>query len=199
VHAYIDIDLVGSHVAHNIASTQGWGQGGRLFLDEYIDATLVNYVVVGNRASAGSGISIWDASPRLLHTTGARNGAAGLSTGSTGDGTRMYVTRHYGASTVEMTNTIVADQAVGIRVTVGNTVTLNGTLWHDNSGDWEREGRVTHFNGHFGDPALSADGYHLMAMSGAIDAGVDAGVGTDIGAEELAMHYVYLTSVLKGR
>jgi hypothetical protein len=166
-----DATLTGNAVQGNTASMVSTGTGGGLHLDESSDATLTNNVVADNRASTtGSGLYIRDASPRLLHTTIARN--------SSGDGSGVYVTNRYGTSTVAMTNTIIAGHVVGITVTAGSTVTLNGTLWHANGTDYG--GNVIHANDHTGDPAFALDGYHLTLSSAAIDAGVDAGVTTDI-------------------
>jgi fibronectin-binding autotransporter adhesin len=168
---YSDATLTGNTVQGNTASMVSTGTGGGLHLDESSDATLTNNVVADNRASTtGSGLYVMDASPRLLHTTIARN--------SGGDGSGVYVTNFYGTSTVAMTNTILVGHTAGIRVMEGNTATLNGTLWHANGTD--HVGNVIRNNDHSGDPAFAPDGYHLTLSSAAIDAGVDAGVTTDI-------------------
>lgn len=85
-------------------------------------------------------------------------------------------------STVVLTNTLLADQAVGINVTGGNTVTVNGILWHDTPITVSQAitAVVTVQNQHTGDPAFALDGYHLTDGSAAIDKGVDAGVADDI-------------------
>jgi hypothetical protein len=79
-----------------------------------------------------------------------------------------------------MTNTIIISHIVGIAVTAGDTATLNATLWHGNTTNWDGAGTINHSNDRNGDPAFDTDGYHLTSNSAAIDAGVDAGVTTDI-------------------
>lgn len=165
--------------------------------------TLVNNVVADNQTMGpGSGIYVVYSSPRLLHTTIANN------SGDEGNG--VYIDNYGDAySTVAMTNTILVSHTIGIRVTEGNTATLNATLWHANGTDYG--GNVIHANDRTGDPAFDIDGYHLTAASAAIDAGVNAGVmtdidgdtrpqgkGYDIGADEFRRWYAYLPVILKG-
>ncbi|HFD40604.1 MAG TPA: right-handed parallel beta-helix repeat-containing protein, partial [Anaerolineae bacterium] len=150
--------------------------GGGLLLEEST-STLVNNVVADNRVSdAGAGIYVRRASPRLLHTTIARN--------SGGDGSGIYVT-NLGSdySTVAMTNTILFSHTVGIAVMAGNTATLDGTLWQANGTDRSGAGTINHSHDYSGDPAFQADGYHLAPGSQALDRGVNAGVTTDIDGE----------------
>jgi hypothetical protein len=106
--------------------------------------------------------------------------------------------------------TNLVSHTVGISVTSGNTVTVDGVLWHRTpittsagaTASVSVQGQRT------GDPAFAADGYHLTAGSAAIDAGVDAGVlidvdgdrrpigRPDLGADEWAVR-VYLPLVLR--
>ena len=171
--------LSGNIIISNIANL-----GGGLIL-AYTAVTLTNNVVVDNRANtAGSGLYIYGASPRLLHTTIARNGLAGLIADSGGDSSGVYITdAGYDAySTVALTNTILVSHSVGISVTGGNTVTVNSILWHGTPVTISQAttATVTVQNQHQSDPLFAADGYHLMEGSAAIDKGVDAGVDTDI-------------------
>ena len=150
--------------------------GGGLLLDES-DAMLVNNVVANNRADTeGSGLGIRGSSPRLLHTTIARN------TGGNGSG--VYVTDYFGAgfSRAVLTNTILVNHVVGIRVTGGNTATVNSILWFGTPTtiSWAITATVTTQNQRQGSPAFAADGYHLTMVSTAVDQGVNAGVITDI-------------------
>ncbi len=150
--------------------------GGGLLLDSS-DAMLVNTVVANNRADTeGSGLGIRGSFPRLLHTTIARN------TGGNGSG--VYVTDYFGTafSGAELTNTILVSHAVGIRITGGNTATVNSVLWFGTPTTISRAitATVTTQNQRQGDPAFAADGYHLTAVSAAIDWGMNAGVMTDI-------------------
>ena len=226
---YSDATLSGNTVTSNAASGEGGGlsllnsaatlsgntvaansvnhEGGGLFLYDS-DATLINNVVADNQANTlGSGLYIKRSAPHLLHTTIARN------TGDEGSG--VYITGYqsgetYYPSTVAMTNTIIVGHAVGIVVTVGDTATLNATLLHGNTTNWDGAGTINHTNDRSGAPAFAADGYHLTSGSAAIDAGVGTGVttdidgdarpqgaGYDIGADEFRQRYVYLPLVMK--
>ena len=157
--------LSGNIVSDNTAS---WGAGGVWVLGGA--PTFVNNVIVDNHADNGSALLFEYSSARLLHTTIARN---------SGENTAVYVTEGWlGPSTVTLTNTVVVSHTSGIHVSEGNTATLEATLWHANGTDYS--GNVIHTNDYTGDPAFSADGYHLTSGSAAIDKGVDAGVMTDI-------------------
>jgi parallel beta-helix repeat protein len=175
-------------------TVDGYGGGGLSLYRS--DATLTNNVVTDND---GSGLYIWASSPRLLHTTIARNsGSSGVFISDDGP--------NY--STVALTNTILVSHTVGIYVRAGNTATLESTLWHGNTTDWDGTGTINRSNDYAGDPLFDADGYHLMAGSAAIDKGVDAGVMTDIdgdprdstpdlGADERVGAGLYLPIILK--
>ena len=177
------IDGGGAHLYYSVAALDGntvfsndAQYGGGLYFQNSSD-TLSNTIVANNRASLnGSGLYMWGASPRLLHTTLVRN------TG--GDGSSVYVTQGYGVpSTVALTNTILVSQTVGITVTAGNTATLNGVLWSGNDPNFGGPGLITVTNDITGSPAFvnpDAGNYHLTAASAAIDRGVDAGVATDL-------------------
>jgi hypothetical protein len=171
--------LSGNIIISNIADF-----GGGLIL-AYTAVTLTNNVVADNRASAaGSGLYIYGASPRLLHTTIACNGSAGLIADSGGDSSGVYITDagYDACSTVALTNTILVSHSVGISVTGGNTVTVNSILWYGTpiTISQAATATVTVQNQHQGAPRFAADGYHLLAGSEAIDKGVDADVDTDI-------------------
>jgi parallel beta-helix repeat protein len=201
-----DASLSGNMVTGNTAYS--WGGGMFLYGGS---PTLVNTVVADNAltgegAGQGAGIHVRYGSPRLLHTTVARNKG--------GDGSGFYVTDAgfpFWASSVAMTNTIIVGQSIGITVTVDNAATLDATLWHANSTDWGGAGTIDRISDQFGDPAFAADGYHLTGNSAAIDAGVDAGVeadidgdprplsgGYDIGADEFSW-LIYLPLVARNR
>ena len=178
VLGFSDATLHGNTISYNIADYCG---GLGLCVS---NATLVNNLVADNRThSQGSGLGIYGSSLGLLHTTIAHN------TG--GDGNGMYVTSYIDwqgttpttyYSTVALTNTILVSHSVGISVTSGNTVTVNGVLWYGTPVTVSQATTVTVTvqNQHQGDPAFAADGYHLTASSAAIDRGVNAGVATDI-------------------
>ena len=219
-----DATLSGNTVISNTASYYGAGGGLRLTHSEatlsgdivsgntgsglYLyesDVTLTNNVVADN---SGGGLYIGDSYLRLLHTTIARNG---------GDGSGVYITGiGLNYSTVALTNTILVSHSVGITVTGGNTVTVNGVLWYGTPVTVSQAvpAIVTVQNQHEGNPAFAADGYHLTIASAAIDQGVNAGVTTDIdgdarpdgcffdiGADEfitgVACKYIYLPLIMR--
>jgi hypothetical protein len=163
----------GNSIVSNTANATDFGGGG-MYLSSS-SATLINNIIADNRAvSTGSGVVVEAASPRLLHTTIARN------TG--GDGSGVYV---WNASTVALTNTILVSQTVGISVTEGitNVAVLNGVLWFGNGPNYGGPGLITITNDITGSPAFvnpDAGNYHIGAGSAAIDRGVDAGVATDL-------------------
>jgi hypothetical protein len=153
--------------------------GGGLALWEIGEMVFVNDVIVDNHVSGeGSAISAIRVSPAFLHTTIARN--------SGGDGSAILVdygqyATHY--SSVSLTNTVVVSHSVGITVTSGNTVTINGILWDPGTPitvSSAAGASVSIQNQYTGDPAFSTDGYHLTLVSDAIDHGVNAGVNVDI-------------------
>jgi hypothetical protein len=110
---------------------------------------------------------------------------------------------------VAITNAIVFSHEVGIAVTAGSTVTVNGVLWYDNITNTVSPSATIQVTGAFtGAPAFDVDGYHLTDGSAAIDRGVSAGVNVDIdgdvragapdlGADELGKRYIYLPLVVR--
>ena len=201
-----DATLSGNTVTSNTADF-----GGGLYLEFQSDVTLINDIMAGNRANGlGCGLYVKGSSPRLLHTTIARNGG--------GNGSGVHITdytdywgRHY--STVALTNTILVNHIVGISVTAGNTTTLDGVLWFGNEANIGGVGTITVAQAITGNPAFALDGYHILSDSAAIDTGLDAGVRTDVdnqprpyqtpdlGADEYwppgALKYVYLPLVVR--
>jgi parallel beta-helix repeat protein len=195
-----DISLEGNIVLSNTAG----GLGGGLYL--YNSAvTLTNDVIADNEADIGSGLCANRSSARLLHTTIARNVSDGLSASNgvfaTDDGSH--------SSTVALTNTIVVSHMVGITVTTGSTVTVDGVLWFGNGVNYGGPGTITVTHEYSGNPAFAADGYHLRGASAAIDKGAYAevdedvdgdlrpqGGGYDLGADEFVRR-VYLPAMVK--
>jgi len=182
--------------------------GGGIRVDLSDNATLDNNVIVDNQANDdGSGVHVRISTVDLRHNTIARN------TG--GDGSGVHVIGD-GNSIVTLTNTILVSQTVGITVAVGNTATLESTLWGSefwgNDTDTGGAGTINTTNDYTGDPAFVAPDlgdYHIGPGSAAIDKGVDAGVaididgeprparaGYDIGADEL-WHKIYLPLVIR--
>ena len=174
------IDISHNTLSENIiiSNTAGDSGGGLFFTNS---PTLINNVFADNEANApGSGLAMGgpDCSPRLLHNTIARNQG--------GDSSGVAIVEFFGPSvcTVALTNTIMADQSVGINIGGSgiSTVTVNAILWHNTPITVSQSPTdvVTVQNQHTGDPAFAADGYHLMAGSAAIDEGIDAGITSDL-------------------
>jgi hypothetical protein len=147
------------------------------------DVTLDNNVIVDNAIGTepyghptGAGVYVY-----YGHLHGRHNTLAG-NTG--GDGSGLHVTDdgHGNYSTVALTNTILVSHTVGITVAAGNTATLEATLWHANTSNWDGAGTINHTGDVPGDPdpAFAADGYHLTAGSPAADKGVSASIWVDI-------------------
>lgn len=188
------------HLSDNLVMENRANSGGGLYL-ESSDAVLTNTLVAENRADkSGSGLYIQTGSPRLLHTTVARNWG--------GDGTGIFV-NGWVFDTPTLSNTIIVSHTAGISVTSGQTM-LEATLWGAgvwaNGTDWGGEGTViTGTTNLWGDPAFvapNAGDYHIRPESAALDAGIDAGVlydidgdarpfgdGYDVGADEWVVTY----------
>ena len=200
----------GAYLSRNLVNhNSAYGHGGGLYV-ERSNMTMTNNVIADNQILAsksftgtGSGLHIAGSSPQLIHTTIARN--------SGGDGSGTYVTDIFSSfSHVAMTNTIIVDHVTGITVTTGNAATLNGVLWHNNGLNSSDMNTVIITKAYTGDPAFSADGYHLTDDSDAIDKGVNTAVSDDIdgeirpslaapdlGADELCCLFYYLPVIFK--
>jgi len=87
------------------------------------------------------------------------------------------------ALTVEMTNNIISGHNMGVFAMENSTVTMDGTLWHQNTVDTGGAGTITHTNDLTGDP-LYADAaninYHLTAGSAARDAALASSIVSDL-------------------
>jgi uncharacterized repeat protein (TIGR01451 family) len=174
--------LSGDTVIANTADTPDYGGGAGLLLTKLSTATLTNTIIADNRLNGppgiGAGLLIADSSAHLLHTTIARN--------SGGDGSGIHVTERFTTySTVALTNTILVSHEVGITVTAGNTVTVNGVLWHGTPVTVSQAATppVIVQNQHEGDPAFvdpDAGNYHIGLSSEALDMGIEAGVYDDM-------------------
>ena len=191
--------LLGNLIRGNRA---GW-TGGGLSLGASGSAG-INNVIVDNAAEASGSAIYFDGPAVLWHTTIARN------TG--GDGSGVYVAPGEGTISVGLTNTILAEQGIGISVTAGNTVTVNGILWHNTpiTISKDEDACVTVNNALSGNPLFGPDGYHLTVNSAAIDTGVVSGVaddidgrprprgqGYDLGADEFWWEFAYLPRVMR--
>jgi hypothetical protein len=177
--------LSGNTIVSNTAtlSPTAIGQGGGLSLYGSNLFTLTNNLVIDNHANTEGG-GLWfdgasfaPGSGRLLHNTIADNDVS--------SGQSVYVGDY---NTLAFTNTIVAGHhGVGVTVTTGSTVTMEGTLWYDNGADTGGAGTIlTGMVNVYDDPAFANPAtwdYHLGLDSPAIDGGVDAGVTGDIDGE----------------
>jgi CSLREA domain-containing protein len=210
IYSNAPLTLAASLVRGNHTSNQG--AGGGLCL-ESSTSTLVNDAILDNQAgTSGSGLFVLAATPHLLQTT--------LSGNSGGDGSGVYLTSNPGGpfSTLTITNTIMVDHSVGINVTTGNTVTAKGLLWYNTPTTVAlATGATANLSIQVvGDPAFTADGYHLTVGSAAINRGIRSGVSTDIdgaarpygcafdlGADEYPggpiCRYVYISFLRRGK
>jgi uncharacterized repeat protein (TIGR01451 family) len=175
-----NVMLSGNTILSNTAD-----RGGGLFLVKS-NVKLTNNVIADNWAnSAGGGLYIEDSSSWLSHNTISRN--------SSGDGSGVYVTDWSDLYSVAiLTNTILVSHSVGISVTGGNTVVVNGILWHNTPITISQAvtAIVTAQNQHAGAPAFvdpDAGNYHIGVASAAVDVGVDAGVSDDMDGEPRPM------------
>lgn len=201
------LNFSSANLQNNIVHNNQAITGGGIYLRAINSTPLTNNVIISNQASAsGGGLYVTGGNLHLLHNTFARN--------SSGDGSGVYVDTYSGSpaiySTVALTNSILVSHTVGITVTSGNTMTVNGILWYESPITVSAgvTATVSVRNQHTALPAFAADGYHLTAESAAIDAGVDTAVVVDIdgdkrpigrpdlGADEWGTH-VHLPLVLR--
>lgn len=168
---YFDGDLITGNSAGN--------DGGGIYVNWHSKSNLNNTVIANNDAnSLGSGLYVNNGVVNSIHSTFARN--------SNGDGRAIYVTDKDDLySTTRLTNTIIADHNIGIQATAGNTVTANSILWHNTPITLSHDSGalVSIQNQITGDPAFSADGYHLTNNSAARDFGIKTDVSFDIDNE----------------
>jgi len=159
------VSLSANRIEDNTATTYGGG----VYMT-YSQPNLTNDVVADNHSTyQGSGLYATYSSLQLRHPTIARN------TG--GDSSGLYIAT---GSAATLLDAIVASQTTGVSVRAGCSANLNGVLWFDNQANTGGPGSVVVQHAVSGDPAFSADGYHLSAGSAALDAGIDTGVTADI-------------------
>lgn len=170
-------------VSNNRTNTEGGG----VYLS-YASPSITNLALVGNyAATGGSGLYAYNSSPCLRHATIAGNL----------ESSGLYV---IGSGIASLTNTIIANHAhdPGVQVVAGGAAVLSTTLWDGNASNWSGT-PVTHAADYTGHAALTADGYHLLPASDAVDRATACGVvatdidgdprplgnGCDIGADEM--------------
>jgi parallel beta-helix repeat protein len=202
-------NLLAGNQALNSSNGSQLGRGGGLYLNRS-DVIMTNNLLVNNTAqNSGGGMYVTGSSPRLLHTTIANN------TGGDGAGI-LAMAASADPSVLDMKNTIVVSQTIGVKVDSGsaqNLATLDGVLWWANGTN--TTGATFVFNATAGNPDFvdpAGGDFHIGLSSAAIDHGINAGVvqdcdaeprlGTpDLGADEYwapgALKRVYLPVVLK--
>ena len=163
-------------VRNNTASATGRGDGGGIYIGPDAHASLVNTVVMDNVCGAtanskGAGIFVEIASPTLEHTT--------IHDNTGGDGSGVMIVGFL-AGTIQMTNTILISQTVGISATANQNANLDGVLWFANGANTGGDGAIVVSNPITDNPEFAADGYHLLFGSPAVDAGLASAVGTDV-------------------
>ncbi|MBN1318164.1 MAG: hypothetical protein JXA42_21965 [Anaerolineales bacterium] len=154
------VTVTGVLMKNNLAGNEG----GAVYIS-YITGTMQNNAIVNNQAGAhGSGLFASSSTLDMYHNT--------ISNNSGGDGSGLYAAHNESndrLSYLELFNTIVAGQAMGVFADAGDMITLNTTLWHDNTTKYS--GPVSHSNDQDGDPAFAPDGYHITSQSAAIENG----------------------------
>jgi len=148
--------------------------------------TLVNNVIVDNHVEnqsleTGNGLHVEGANLEMSNNTIARNSAVD----NTGSGFYIVDLEEWGQPTINMTNTILADQTVGIFANGVCTLTVNSVLWYNTPVTITKSPTaiVSVSHQHTGDPSFAADGYHITAGSAAIDKGLNTGISVDIDDE----------------
>lgn len=170
-----DFDASNTHILDNLGLQTGgspdYAHSVFWLRDLTGAATLTNTLIANNHIQDPNGyapgVEVDNSTATFLHTTVANN------TGGDGVGVRGE------NASVELTNSIIAHQTLGVEA-VSGAVSLNGVLWWNNTNPSEGAGVS---NAYTGDPAFidPANGdYHIGSTSEAIDRGVDAGVTTDI-------------------
>jgi parallel beta-helix repeat protein len=168
-------------IANNRANTDG---GGIRVFDTILG--LYNNMIVDNATPRRDGVGGIDfqygSNGVLVHNTIARNvgpnGGYGILMAGQEAGTELLVLALY--------NNIVVSHTVGISVTQGRAVALNGTLFGTgdwvNGLDWSGAGQVLTYANVWGDPHFVSppmSDYHIHPDSAAVDAGIRYYVGTD--------------------
>ncbi len=160
--------------------------GGAIYVgDSQID--IINNAFLDNEGTtSGGGLyataddygpPIDNGSVYIAHNTFADNSGAGIALSTS--------TQRWNKLTI--TNTIIASNTVGVDVSDGMTVTLNGVLWYNNGANTSGTGVTQTLHERTGDPAFAADGYHLTAHSAALDEGVACAVDDDIDGQSRPM------------
>jgi hypothetical protein len=197
--------------ANRIISNTASGRGGGLSLSS--SPLVSGNIIIGNTSVKGGGVSIavlGQSSPLLINNVIADN-RVHASGDKTGEGSAVYIengTAHMAHATLRgnyggdgssvcissthgyngtaiLTNTIIANQAVGIKVRQGSSANINGVLWFNIPITLTAEASTSSSIQHQvkGNPKFAVDGYHILVGSAAIDKGVMAGIINDIDSQ----------------
>ncbi len=226
-HVALDANTMIGNKATAGPNAEGWGGGA--YIVSCGPYTLTNNAITDNYATtAGSGLWLGGEAANAGAQVSGRKDAALRASGwllhntfvsnVPGDGSGVFVTGAAGrAGSIEMVNSIVATQTVGVLVADGSHANLTATLWYDNLLDWGGvEGSVTQALDYHGDPKFESLAGSAVARltlrSPAIDKGVNAGVGYDregkarpfgrgydLGADEYPLRLLYLPAVWRRR
>jgi hypothetical protein len=178
--------LDGNTIVHNMASfhsleVDGYGGGVAVYRRQDASFILHNNVIADNDADDdGGGLWVGGLSETqpvgglLYHNTIANNRGGGAA-----------VSVRF-ATSLEMTDNIISGHSLGVYAVADSAITMNATLWYENTLNTGGEGSITHTDDYSGDP-LYADpmtwNYHLTPGSAALDTAVDAGVLLDMDAQ----------------
>ena len=187
------IEAGSAELSDNIFVANTAERGGGLAILRSQEVTLVNNVIADNQASIeGTGIYIYGTDPMyVLHTTLVGN------TGGDGSGIAISGYNPWGetkTSTVDLWDTIVASQTIGLNVIDGSSMAVDSILWHSVAITLTEvpEADVSLVNQLYGDPVFAdpTNGdYHITGASAARDVGMNAGVHHDLDGQVRKMGF----------
>jgi predicted outer membrane repeat protein len=184
-----------------IGNSGGYSYGGALWVNAQ-NISMKNVAVVDTNVKEGGAIkfSLPGSIINLYHVT---VNDTHLQNGSR---TNTYGIHIAGPTIVNIWNSMVTNNGIGLKIEPGSACSLYNTLWYSNimhidgvAGSYADNDPV------YGDPAYAVDRYHLTSASGAINMGNNYGVTTDIdgdlrdslpdiGADEFRLH-TYLSRI----
>lgn len=163
------------HLIGNLVKNNSGGGVGVVFGTAILD----NLVVIDNQTTIQSpGLTLGSVNAIVRHNTIARN--------SGGDGSGVHITDEFdtppflGISNIQMDNSIIAEQTLGITVSTGSTVTVDSVLWHNITNLTGGPGTTVISNQLTADPKFKNDGYHILLTSGAYSASIDTDLNRDV-------------------
>jgi len=172
-------------LTHNSIVENSAGEAGGALAMSGADVTLINNMLAANQADVGGAeIDICgcaELTGSVVHLRGAHNTFAAATPG---EGAAIVAGAYTISDTIELTNTIFADYAVGIMTGPNPAfVTLAQVLWsHVMTPTLSDAGGVTITNAFVGDAHFVDVGqhnYHLTPLSAAVNRGAEVGVTDD--------------------